>query len=93
MAKPWRGEFVAITLRILDEFSVLFALAGQAHDQVAWSRCGHRAALLYSFVMTTKFNDVDPQAWLADVLGRIAGHSADELLPWNHTTLSAGRRS
>jgi transposase len=33
-------------------------------------------------------NDVDPQAWLADVLARIAGHPAhrlDELLPWNWT--------
>ena len=31
-------------------------------------------------------NDVDPQAWLADVLARIATHPAhrlDELLPWN----------
>jgi IS66 C-terminal element len=31
-------------------------------------------------------NDVDPQAWLADVLSRIAEHPAnriDELLPWN----------
>ena len=31
-------------------------------------------------------NGVDPQAWLADVLSRIAGHPAhrlDELLPWN----------
>jgi hypothetical protein len=30
-------------------------------------------------------NDVDPQAWLADVLGRIADHPThklDELLPW-----------
>jgi hypothetical protein len=30
-------------------------------------------------------NDVDPQAWLADVLGRIAdypAHKLDELLPW-----------
>jgi len=30
-------------------------------------------------------NDVDPQAWLADVLARIATHPAhrlDELLPW-----------
>jgi hypothetical protein len=33
-----------------------------------------------------QLNDVDPQAWLADVLARIAGHPAhslDELLPWN----------
>jgi hypothetical protein len=31
-------------------------------------------------------NSVDPQAWLADVLARIAEHPAhriDELLPWN----------
>jgi transposase len=31
-------------------------------------------------------NDVDPQAWLADVLSRIAAypaHRLDELLPWN----------
>ena len=35
---------------------------------------------------TVKLNDVDPQAWLADVLTRIADHPAtrlDELLPWN----------
>jgi hypothetical protein len=33
-----------------------------------------------------KMNDIDPQAWLADVLARIAEHPAhriDELLPWN----------
>jgi len=31
-------------------------------------------------------NDIDPQAWLADVLRRIADHPASrlpELLPWN----------
>ena len=31
-------------------------------------------------------NDIDPQAWLADVLGRIADHPAkrlDDLLPWH----------
>jgi len=37
-------------------------------------------------------NDIDPQAWLADVLGRIAAHPAhklDELLPWNWQKPSA----
>lgn len=35
--------------------------------------------------MTAKLNDVGPQAWLADVLARIADHPAqrlDTLLPW-----------
>ena len=41
---------------------------------------------MYGLIVTAKLNDVDPQAWLADVLARIAGHPAsriDELLPWN----------
>ena len=35
---------------------------------------------------TAKLNEVDPQAWLADVLGRIADmpqNQLAELLPWN----------
>ena len=49
-------------------------------------RGGQRAAAMYSLIVTTKMNDIDPQAWLADVLARIAGHPAsriDDLLPWN----------
>jgi transposase len=40
-------------------------------------------------------NDVDPQAWLADVPSRIAEHPAhriDELLPWNWQPSAAARR-
>src|ERR1700690_3198167 len=47
---------------------------------------GRRAAAIYTLVNTAKLNDVDPQAWIADVLGRIADHPARriaELLPWN----------
>jgi hypothetical protein len=43
---------------------------------------------MYSLIVTAKMNGVDPQAWLADVLTRIATHPAhrlDELLPWNWT--------
>jgi hypothetical protein len=49
-------------------------------------RGGQRAATMYSLIVTAKMNDVDPQAWLADVLARIAEHPAsgiDELLPWH----------
>jgi transposase len=57
----------------------------------AWLFCGSdrggdRAAVLYTLIQTARLNDVDPQAWLADVLTRIADHPAhrlDELLPWN----------
>jgi hypothetical protein len=44
-----------------------------------------RAAAMYSLIVTAKMNDIDPQAWLADVLARIAEHPAsrlDELLPY-----------
>ena len=67
------------------------ALRGLALGRKAWlfagsDRGGERAALLYGLIVTAKLNDVDPQAWLADVLARIAEHPAnqlDELLPWN----------
>jgi transposase len=67
------------------------ALRGVALGRKAWLFCGsdrggQRAAILYSLIVTAKMNGVDPQAWLADVLARIAGHSShqlDRLLPWN----------
>jgi transposase IS66-like protein len=55
-------------------------------------RGGQRAAAMYSLIVTAKMNDIDPQAWLADVLARIAEHPAqriDELLPWNWRPRSA----
>ncbi|MGI4799145.1 MAG: IS66 family transposase, partial [Janthinobacterium lividum] len=67
------------------------ALRGIALGRKSWMFCGsdrggQRAAAMYSLIVTAKMNDVDPQAWLADVLARIAAHPAhrlDELLPWN----------
>jgi len=47
---------------------------------------GHRAAAIYTLIQTAKLNDVDPHAWLADVLARLQDHPAKriaELLPWN----------
>ena len=46
---------------------------------------GRRSAAIYTLIATAKLNDVDPQAWLADVLARLPDHPAkriDELLPW-----------
>ena len=41
---------------------------------------------MYSLITMAKMNNVDPQAWLADILARIASHPAhriEELMPWN----------
>jgi IS66 C-terminal element len=49
-------------------------------------RGGERAAAMYSLIETAKLNGIDPQAYLRDVLGRIADHPINrinELLPWN----------
>jgi len=49
-------------------------------------RGGERAAAIYTLIETAKLNGVDPQAWLEDVLRRIANHPASrlaDLLPWN----------
>ena len=56
-----------------------------------WTFCGsdrggERAAAIYTLTATAKLNDIDPEAWLADVLRRINDHPAsrlDDLLPWN----------
>ena len=47
---------------------------------------------MYSIIVTAKMNDVDPQAWLADVLARIAEHPVhrlDELIRGNWRPLWA----
>jgi transposase len=67
------------------------ALRGIALGRRAWlsagsDRGGERAAAMFTLIETAKLNNVDPQAWLADVLRRINDHPAArlaELLPWN----------
>jgi transposase len=67
------------------------ALRGIAVGRHNWTFAGsdnggRRAAAIYTLIETAKLNDVDPQAWLADVLARLHDHPAkriDELLPWN----------
>jgi transposase len=56
------------------------------HHAVASDRGGERAAAMYGLIVSAKMNDIDPQAWLADVLARIADlpqNRVHELLPWN----------
>jgi transposase len=67
------------------------ALRGFALGRKSWlfagsDRGADRAAIMATLIMTAKLNDVDPQAWLADVLARINDHKIHDLaalLPWN----------
>jgi transposase len=92
MLNRWR----AFT-RFLDDGRICMSnnAAERAERRVAvgrrnWTFCGsdsggQRAAVMYTLIETARLNDVDPKAWLADVLARIADHPArriDELLPW-----------
>jgi transposase len=60
-------------------------LRGIAVGRHNWT-FGQRAAAIYTLIETAKLNDVDPHAWLTDILTRLQDHPAkriDELLPWN----------
>ena len=67
------------------------ALRGIAIGRHNWTFAGsdeggRRAAAIYTLIETAKLNDIDPQAWLADILARLPDHPAKriaDLLPWN----------
>ncbi|MEY9181802.1 MULTISPECIES: IS66 family transposase [unclassified Bradyrhizobium] len=66
------------------------ALRGIALGRRNWTFAGSqrgadRAAIMLTMITTCRLNDVDPKAWLADVLARIADLPTSrlhELLPW-----------
>lgn len=67
------------------------ALRGVALGRKSWlfagsERGGQRAAAMYTLIGTAKLNNIDPQAWLADVIARISDLPVSrlpDLLPWN----------
>lgn len=93
MLKDWNAftRFLADGRICLTNNSAERALRGIALGRKAWlfagsDRGGQRAAFMYTLIATARLNDIDPQAWLADVLARIADtpqNRLDELLPWN----------
>jgi transposase len=93
MLKRWQGfaRFLEDGRICLTNNAAERALRGIALGRKSWlfagsDRGGDRAAVMYTLIVTAKINDVDPQAWLADTLDRIAEHPAnqlDALLPWN----------
>jgi IS66 C-terminal element len=65
----------------------LIALGRKNHLFAGSDGGGVRWATVCSLIATAKLNNVEPFAWLSDVLQRMTdGHPAnrlDELLPWN----------
>lgn len=101
------GRWEAFT-RFLDDGRICLtnnaaerSLRGVALGRKSWlfagsERGGHRAAFMYSLVVTAKMNDIDPQAWLADVLARMPNLPVSrlpDLLPWNWRPHSAQQKA
>ncbi|MFQ5939807.1 MAG: IS66 family transposase [Alphaproteobacteria bacterium] len=64
------------------------ALGRKNYLSMGSERGGKSAAIAYTLIETAKLNNVDPQAWLTDVLARIADHKItrlSELMPWCYT--------
>ncbi|MER8486587.1 transposase domain-containing protein, partial [Mesorhizobium sp. M1322] len=66
-------------------------LTNNAAERALRYRGADRAAFMATLITTAKLNDVDPQAWLADFLSRIADTPVtrlEDLLPWNWSLLT-----
>ena len=70
---------------------------GRKNYLFAGSELGaERAAAFYTLIETAKLNGLDPEAYLRDVLTRLAEHPAKrlaELLPWNWSPVAAGAQA
>ena len=93
MLKRWDGfaHFLYDGRVCLTNNAAERALRGFALGRKSWlfagsERGADRAAAMATLITTAKLNEVDPLAWLADVLARIAEMPQSrlaDLLPWN----------
>nr|WP_299499630.1 IS66 family transposase [uncultured Rhizobium sp.] len=93
MLKRWDGftSFLDDGRVCLTNNAAERALRGLALGRKSWlfagsDRGAERAAFMATLIMSAKLNDIDPQAWLADVLANIADtpiSRLEQLLPWN----------
>jgi hypothetical protein len=99
MLKRWDGftSFLDDGRICLTNNTAERALRGFALGRKSWlfagsDRGAERAAFMATPIMSAKLNDIDPQAWLADVLARIADTPIirlEKLLPWHWTSPAA----
>jgi len=95
---PPKGDRWAAFTAFLDDARICLtnnaaerALRGIALGRKSWhfagsERGGERAAFMYTLITSCKMNDIDPPAWMADVLTRLPDiivSRLPELLPWN----------
>ncbi|MDK4730958.1 IS66 family transposase, partial [Rhizobium phaseoli] len=94
MLKRWDGftSFLEDGRICLTNNAAERALRGFALGRKSWlfagSDRGADRAAMATLIMSAKLNDIDPQAWLADVLANIADtptSKLEQLLPWNWT--------
>ena len=93
MLKRWEGfaRFTTDGRICLTNNAAERAVRSLALGRKSWlfagsDRGADRCAFMLTLIATAKLNDIDPQAWLADVLARIADMPQThlgELLPWN----------
>ncbi len=93
MLKRWSGftTFLGDGRICLTNNAAERALRGFALGRKSWlfagsDRGADRAAFMATLIMSAKLNDIDPQAWLADILANIADtpiSRLEQLLPWN----------
>ena len=92
MLKRWDrfARFVGGRQDVPDEQRGRTCIARIRSGRKSWlfagsDRGADRAAVMATLIVTAKLNDVDPQAWLADIFRRIAEipqSRLHELLPW-----------
>lgn len=93
MLKRWNGFVsflddgrICLTNNTAERALRCFALGRKSWLFAGSDRGADRAAFMATLIMSAKLNDIDPQAWLADVLARIADtpiSKLEQLLPWN----------
>ena len=103
MLKRWAGfaRFIDDGRICLTNNAAERALRGIALGRRNWTFAGSqrgadRAAVMLTLITTARLNEIDPYAWLADVLARIADLPAarlHELLPWEWKRLREAKNT